>query len=257
MEGMMKKVLCGMLLVFIFVSGRVAGANDLWIGVRGGVSIPHLTEGGNEISRDYASIRAPNFALVGEYFFTERLSLLVELAYSGQGGERTGMQPITQLPEEVLQLPPGQYAYADFDNRCNLDYLEIPVMAKYQRELFDNWYYYVEGGLYFGFLVSAVQDTSGRSVIYADSNRTAMPGAPSFPVSFNARTDVREDINELNFGVTAGVGLAYMINKMNQVYLDIRGEYGLTSIQKDTETNGDSNTGAAILSLGYKGIFGR
>jgi hypothetical protein len=43
--------------------------------------------------------------------------------------------------------------------------------------------------------------------------------------------------------------------RRDEVYLDIRGEYGLTTVQKGSQ-NGRSNTGSATLLLGYKLGFG-
>ena len=57
--------------------------------------------------------------------------------------------------------------------------------------------------------------------------------------------------------VTAGVGVTYLFTPNHQFFLDLRGEYGLRAVQKDTATNGSSSTGCAVLALGYKYSFGR
>jgi len=235
-----------------------AAPRDFWIGVRGGPSIPQLSDGNNEVSRGYESRLAPNFGLVGEYFVTDHFSLVSEIDYSGQGGIRRGIQPITQSPEGMPPLLPGQYLYGDFKSESILDYLEVPVMAKYEWEVGSHWRYFAEAGPYIGFLLDAKQKTSGSSQIYVDQNKTplSVEGQAMPPVSFDAETDVKGDLQKVNIGITAGMGLEYLINAFHEIFLDLRGEYGLTDVQKDTEANGKSHTGNAVFSLGYKFNFG-
>jgi hypothetical protein len=76
------------------------------------------------------------------------------------------------------------------------------------------------------------------------------------PVSFDATTNVRSDLNRFNVGAMAGIGVGYLLGRRNEVYVDVRGEYGLTAVQKDTSQNGRSNAGSAAVLLGYKHSFG-
>jgi hypothetical protein len=257
-EEIMNKVLCTMTLILVLAAGPAADGRDLWFGVRGGPSIPNLSGGGNEVSEGYSSIVAPNFGLVADYFLTDHISIKMEADYSVQGGERNGLQPITQALPGLPALPPGQYLYADFRNKSVLDYIEIPVMAKYQGGVSKNWRYFVQAGPYIGFLLNAEQETRGTSLIYADKNGTPLTlgGQPLPPVSFDANTDVKNRLNDVNAGITAGVGLAYLIGEHHQVFLDIRGQYGLIPLQKDTDTDGESHAGCVVFSLGYMFHFG-
>ena len=255
----MKKALCIAVLAFGWLAGTAVQADDFLLGVRGGLSIPRLSNGGNEISDGYSSRLGPNFGIVGEYYLTHSLSLVAEIDYSSQGGIRRGVQPITQSPDGVPPLPPGQYLYGDFRNESILNYLEIPLMLKMDWELCEHWRCYVEGGVFIGFLLDAEEHTSGSSQIYVDQNRTplTMGGQPLPPVSFDSTTDNLGDLNKVNWGVTAGVGVTYLFTPNHQFFLDLRGEYGLRAVQKDTATNGSSSTGCAVLALGYKYSFGR
>jgi len=234
-------------------------AQDWWVGVRGGPSIPQLSGGGNEVSRGYSSILAPNFGLVVERTFTTHFSILAEVDYSGQGGERKGLQPITQDIPGLPPLPPGTYYYGDFKNRSELDYLEIPVLAKYEWALSDNWRLFVEAGPYIGYLMHAEEKTRGTSLIYTDNqglNVAQLGGVDLPPVDFSQNTNVRGSLNKVNAGAMAGAGLGYLLDACNMIYLDIRGEYGLTTIQKNTSQDGRSNTGSAAFLVGYKHCFG-
>ncbi|MGO9148045.1 MAG: porin family protein [Desulfomonilia bacterium] len=250
----MKRMLCAITLALILTVNQTANAQEWWIGLRGGPSIPHLSGGGNEVSSGYSSILAANFGVVAEHFFTNNISVQFEVDYSGQGGERDGLQPITQSPAGLPSMPPGQYLYADFKDKSILDYLEIPVMGKYQFNVSKHWFCFTEAGPYVGLLLSAKEKTSGTSLIYVDKNRTPLTieGQPLPPSSFDADTNVKGDLNKVNAGIMAGGGVGYMINNYSQIFIDIRGEYGLRSVQKDTAQDGRSNTGCAVFSVGYK-----
>jgi hypothetical protein len=242
-----------MTLILVLAAGSLANGRELWLGARGGPSVPSLTGSGNEVSRDYSSIVTPNFGLVADYFLTDHWAIQVEANYSVEGGQRDGLQPITQALPIPLTPPPGQYFYADFKNRSVLTYLEIPVMAKYQWGSSQHWRYFAQAGPYLGLLLNAEQETSGSSLLYADKNRTPLTlgGQPLPPVSFDANTDVKDKLNDVNVGITAGLGLAYLIAERHQVFLDIRGQYGLIPVQRNTDTDGASHVGAVLFLLGY------
>ena len=240
----MKKLLWTVTSILALAVVHSANAQDWWIGARGGPSIPQLSGGGNEVSKGYSSILAPNFGLVVERTFTGNFSLLAEIDYSGQGGQRNGLQPVVNGP------PP--YLYANFRNKSELDYLEIPVLAKYEWALDDNWRLFVEGGPYVGYLLRAMQYTRGSSPLYLDSAGT-IEVAPS--QSFHADTNNRDSLNKINAGAMAGAGIGYLLTPADMIYFDVRGEYGLTTVQKNTAQDGRSNTGSAAFLFGYKHCF--
>jgi hypothetical protein len=247
-----KPLRCARAVLLALMVTRTAHAQEWAFGVRGGPSIPRLSGGGNEVSRGYSSILAPNFGLVVEHSFSSRFSILAEVDYSGQGGERKGLQPVTQdLP---LPPPQGAYYYANFTNRSELDYLEVPVLGKYEWRLDASWRLFAEAGPYAGYLLKAQEKTSGTSPIYDNYGQGLVAITP--PVSFDATTNVRGDLNRFNVGVMAGIGVGYMVGRNDEVYIDFRGEYGLTAVQKDTSQSGRSNTGSAAVLLGYKRTLG-
>ncbi len=257
---MKKQMVCSLAACLSIAAATCAGEpGDFWLGIRGGPSIPHLSGGGNEVSRGYDSIIAPNAGLIAEYGLMTRFSLLVEVDYSGQGGERKGIQPITQSPEGFPQLPPGQSLYGNFKNKSILNYLEVPLLGKYEWGNGDHWRYFIELGPYVGYLLNAKEESRGTSQIYVDKAGTPLTvgGQPLPAVSFDADTNVRGDLNKVNAGVMGGLGTEYLLDRNNQIFLDLRGEYGLTTVQKDSERDGKSHTGSAILSIGYKHLFGR
>jgi opacity protein-like surface antigen len=237
--------------LLLLQTGRL-NAQQIWAGFKGGLSIPNISGGNDELSKGYTSRLAANFGVVSEFQLHKQLSLQVELNYAGQGGQRKGMQPITDLPPELQAfVPPGQYLYANFKNKAILDYLELPVMAKYSWG--KRFPLYVNAGPYAGYLLHAKEKTSGTSAIYADSKGQeplAVQGQPIPPQSFDATTDVTSSIRRWNVGVTGGGGIAWAITPKNRLFFDARFEYGFINIQRYKQ-DGSNHTGNVLLSLGY------
>jgi len=226
----------------------------LRLGIKAGTSIPNLhSDESNEISQGYESKLAENFGIIADIDISETFSIKTGLDYSEQGGIREGQQPVTNLPAQFVQmLPDGTYLYADFYNEAVLNYLEVPLMGKLQfgRKI----KYYINAGPYLGFLLNAKQVTEGNSQFYLDKTGTmplTVQGQPLPSQSFDATTDIEDDIESTNFGITGGIGLGYGLNNDNSLVLDARVAYGLNPIQKDTSANGKSRTGGIFLTLGY------
>jgi hypothetical protein len=152
-------------------------------------------------------------------------------------------------------LPPGSYFYGDFKNTAELNYIEVPVLIKYKFGKADKPRIYINGGPYYGRLVSAKTKTAGSSTIYLDP-AGQMPillppnGDPLPPVSFDATTDIMNDVNGNNFGFTGGAGIEIPFGK-NYLLFDARVSRGLRAIQRDTAANGSSRTGNLVISIGY------
>ena len=252
----MRKVL-PILALLAFLQTGSSFAQMPWLGVHGGLSIPDLSGGnGNQLSTGYTSRLAANFGIQGEWHVYHRFSLQVELNFAGQGGQRNGMQPITNLPAQYQQaVPPGSYLYADFQNKAVLNYLELPVLARFTwgRTL----QFYADAGFYAGYLLHAEEKTKGTSEIYVDQKGDALTymGYPVPAQDFTANTDITSSIKRFNVGVTGGVGLALPIDAHNKVFFDARFEYGFINIQKYSE-DGSNNTGNLLLSLGWSHRFG-
>jgi hypothetical protein len=224
------------------------------LGAFGGLNIPKLTGGsGNPLSEGWSS-RA---GVAGGLTFTlntgKHFAWSAYLIYSSEGGQRNGMQALDGSSLNP-QVPAGTYFYADFENESVLNYLEVPIMGKYSFSLNKSSRLHLDFGPYVGFLLNAKQKTSGSSVVYADTERTqAVSVDPQtgqvFPASFEANTDIKSQINSVNFGLTGGVDISQTVG-FGEVILSVRGNYGLTNIQKYSQ-NGKSHTGNLLISLGY------
>jgi Outer membrane protein beta-barrel domain len=217
------------------------------IGIFGGLNIPRLSGGNNnELSRDYTSRAGEALGLTSSLYLGSNFSLRVDLMYSSEGGKRNGIQAFDASSINPL-VPAGTYFYAKYDNESILNYAEIPVMAKYSIPIRKSSKFFVDFGPYVGFLLNAKQKTSGSSIIYADRAETmiVVPEAQSF----DASTNVSSSINPINFGLTGGVGFAQTVSS-GEIFMDVRGAYGIIVIQKDSQ-DGSSHNGNLLIDLGY------
>jgi hypothetical protein len=244
----------GTLTFFLFTAMAfpAAGqADQVQVGVHGGLSIPNIRDGDNEFSRGYTSRKGPFIGLSVEFRLQPHFYLRAEVNYASQGGQWNGRQPvIIDLPG--LAVPPGMVLYADFDNETILDYLEVPVLAGL------TWgekpRFFINAGPYVGFLVRAKTITGGMSTLYLDDSGTPLLVPPDYqplpPFSFDATTDSKSDINDLSAGIAGGVGLALPTGPGELVF-SVRFSLGLTNIQADVEAYGKNHTGAVVLTIGY------
>ncbi len=248
---------CARLLLLSGLAGLFSHASSqTWVGIQGGLSVPSLGGGSNELSEGYTSRLAPNFGVTLQHRLSDRFSLEPAIMFDGQGGQRNGLQPITSssLPPQ----PGGGYYYADFNNTAVLNYIEMPILVRYALSG-KQTRVHVSAGPYAGYLLNASQKTSGTSLIYLDKNRTPLmiPVPPDYtqlaqapPQSFDATTDIKDSIHRINAGITAGIGLDIPLSESRSITLNVEGLYGLTNIQRYPE-DGTNRTGNLLISVGY------
>jgi Outer membrane protein beta-barrel domain len=240
-------------LTSILVAAHAGYAGPVKFGVQGGLSIPNIRGGETNIfSRGFTSRQGPFFGLAADVGVSPRFSLGVELNYTSQGGLRKGLQPITMELPPGLPLPPGTLLFADFRNETILDYLELPVLARLS--FGGKARFFVNAGPYAGILVRGRAVTSGQSALYLDEAGAQPiiipPATDPMTVDLGADTDVKASVKKANFGVAGGGGVIYPLGRVDLI-LQARFQLGLTAIQKDVETNGDSQTGAFLISVGF------
>ena len=230
------------------------GASDFTLGAFVGLNIPQLTGGGgNPLSANWSSRQGEAYGLTFTWNTGSRFAWRADVLYSSEGGQRNGMQALAAASFNPL-APAGTYLYAKYNNESILNYLEVPVLAKYSFLLSRSSRFYVDFGPYVGFLLNAKQKTSGSSIVYADAAGTqAVSVNPTtgdaIAVSFDASTNIKDQINKVNLGLTGGIGFTQNVG-FGVVVLDVRGAYGLKTIQHDPE-NGSNHIGNLLVSLGY------
>jgi len=223
-----------------------ADAQNVALGIRGGISIPNLSAGSNNenpLNTGYSSRLGPDAGIFAEFKFSDLFSLQPMIEYSSQGGKKDGLQAFTPPG-----APPSTYLYANYNSTAKLNYLMLPVLAKFGWNFKSSpLRFYVDAGPFLGLLVSAHQVTSGSSDVYVDPAGTqAEPGGAQ---SFNNTDNIKDQLHTFNVGLEGNVGLAYKFKK-SCIFIEGGGNYGFLNIQKGT-ANGKNNTGAGTAAIGY------
>jgi hypothetical protein len=244
---------CSMVLTLAQSTTDISEA-DFTIGVFGGLNIPQLTGGkGNPLSSNWTTREGVALGFTLNWNVSANFAWRADILYSSEGGQRNGMQAFDAVSFNP-QVPAGTYFYANYRNQSILNYLELPVMAKYSVPFGRASSLYVDFGPYVGFLLNATEKTKGSSIVYADAAGTQaisidpVSGQP-VATSFNASTDIKNQINMVNFGLTGGVGFSQQLG-FGLVFMDLRGAYGLTPVQHNSK-NGNNHIGNLLISWGY------
>ena len=255
----MKKVFIGVIILFFCIT--VATAQSISVGVRGGISIPNLKAGysrTNPVNTGYSSILGPDAGVFAEIKISDVFSVQPMLEYSSQGGKKNGLQAFPTPAEAAIYFnsigehnPP--YLYANFKNKIQLNYLMLPVLAKFGFS-FNNpaLRLYADAGPFAGLLLKAKDITSGSSEIYTDAAGQMPLPLGVFPL--NGDMNVKDSLNKWNAGIEGNIGLQYQFGQSN-IFIEGGGNYGLKNIQKGA-ANGKNNTGAATVTIGYSYAFG-
>ncbi|HLW14891.1 MAG TPA: porin family protein [Flavobacteriaceae bacterium] len=195
----MKKIVLTSILFASLIFTANAQVPDVKLGAKGGVNFSNIT------NSDMDSKTGFHIGVLAEVFFSEQFSLQPEILYSTQGAELK-----------------GDYSTAKY----NLDYVSVPVMAKY---------YVVDGfniqvGPQFSFLSKA--EAKGE-----------IDGIGS------GTLDIKDNTESFDFGLNFGLGYQLPVG----VFVDARYNLGLTKINKESISNMDDGKNSVFqISLGYK-----
>lgn len=147
--------------------------------------------------------------------------------------------------------------YVDIKSEAILNYLEVPVMAKFAFGLSSSINFYLFAGPYMGILLNAQNKTRGSSGIYIGKDGNLSVDAilqladlpPLGKLSFDHVEDIKSDIHRFNVGGQGAIGFEFLIGS-GKVFVEGGGNYGFVPIQKD-DANGNNNTGAGTVTIGY------
>ncbi len=240
-------------IILFFSLTSIAQSQSWQFGVKGGLSLPNLTSSGgaSDVSKGYKTISGLDFAAFGSYTISEKFSLEVDLEWSTQGGQKTGLQAIPANPDLAQFFPPGTlYLYANFTSTVRLQYLMMPVMIKNTMNLgsSEKWKLYVDCGLFGGLLMTANASASGSSKVYLDKEQTQPLG--SLTVNFDSTGNIKNQLHKGNFGLEGNLGLLYQFRSA-AVFAEAGGKYGFIDLQKNSQ-NGINHTGALIFRVGVE-----
>jgi hypothetical protein len=222
------------------------------LGIKGGLSFPNLaSSGGSDVSEGYKTISGPDVGLIVEYRIAKNLFLESGLEFSTQGGQKSGLQTIPASPDLARYFPPGsnvQFLYANFASAVKLQYLMLPVLIKYTMDMDDagHWRLYWDGGVFGGLLITANASAKGTSRVYYDKGETSQ--VSSVAVQFDSTGNIKNQLNNANFGIQGNVGGLYHINSISY-FIEAGGNYGFINLQKNSK-NGNNYTGALIFRIG-------
>lgn len=253
----MKKHAETLLLLLCLLTFSAYSQHSRYLGIKGGLSIPNLQDGSsaNPINSGYGSRLGLDAAVQAAFQLKDRFSFQLELEYCAQGGRKNSMQAFPVPPELAGMFPPGQapeYLYAHYSSEARINYLMLPLLAKYHVHSGKHWDAYAAVGPFVSLVLTAKNITRGSSNIYLDAAGT-QPVTPS-PQSFDNTQNIRNDLHAFNAGVSGHIGIAHKINS-SAIFLEAGGNYGFINIQKGNG-NGKNKTGAAVVNLGYQLSFG-
>jgi len=311
----LKSLLFSGAFALLFVT-CVCGQSNVTIGLRGGLTIPGFTGGaGDPVSSNYSTATRLGAGVFAEFKLSELFSIQPMLEYSQEGAKRNGMQALiatgsdpqlagafTQAWQGALASAPQlgmlsqlglpadfptapQYLYANAKRNAKMDYLMLPVLAKFGWNFTKSspWRVYVDAGPYIGLLVNAKNIVNINGSVYADKSGSALIQLPDAVTSqippsmlptltgavtqiseglagemagnLSGTQDFKDQLHTFNWGLEGNLGLQYQINHHNRVFFEVGGNYGLMNIQKSTGNgqylNGKNNIGAATAMVGY------
>lgn len=202
----MKRTLFTIIMMFaaLIYADQVRAQNGLEFGVRGGLNFATLNDTEEDVDVDnltglmagiYARFPIPNTPV----------SIQPEILYTQKGAESSD---IFEGQESTLKL--------------RLDYIEVPVLARFDFINDGSLTPHVYFGPYLSFNVSAdAEVTDGES-------------------SFSG--DISDEVKDMNVGIVTGAGLDY-----NRFNFGVRYGVGLV----DTFENGDGKNGVFSVTVGF------
>jgi len=301
-------LLCSVMALFSITFATAQ--SKVSIGVRGGATIPGFTGGqGDPVSEGYSTALRMGAGIFAEFKISETFSIQPMLEYSQQGAKRNGMQAMVatgsdpelagafsqvgqQMSEQMNQtfqqmlgpmapsvsvsVPTPDYLYANAKRDAKMDYLMLPVLAKFGWNLgkASPWRVYVDAGPYIGLLLNAKNIVSINGSVYADkagnpliptsvitdaipsailqmipptmlptltsgADQASQSLAAEMETNLSGTQDIKDQLHKLNWGLEGNVGLQYKINSRNKVFVEAGGNYGLMNIQKSTGKDAD------------------
>lgn len=199
------------------------------LGIRGGISLATITDIQEELDPDFElkSITGLNLALFAELSLTDRLAI----------------QPEVNFLQKGSTVEASFVGNADVKIEARINYLEVPVLAKYK----------------FGSDKLGIQAFAGPSIGYALSGRakTTLAGVEATEkIEFD--NDIDDDgVKDQRWDLSAVLGLSGSMSAgPGQIVLDIRYAMDFTDFTKFKDTRPDdyqkSYNRVLGISLGYQ-----
>ncbi|BDU27320.1 porin family protein [Flavobacterium sp. GSB-24] len=222
----MKKITLLLFIISLITFKTTAQDSKVKFGIQGGLNYSSL--------RGYDSYvdNNPGFAYVLGFSFQhqiqENLSIKADLNYERK-------TQISKGTIEVLEptLPTEPFGTYKFKTTAYLNYIVLPILLKYNFS--GDKSFYINGGPYLGYLL--------KSGLKSNSN---IPGL------INENDEDTKNKKSIDFGFSAGIGKEFKLNGINQIYIELRENLGLTNISDTPVINdGSIKTNSLNLLVGY------
>lgn len=260
---MIRKYLLALCCIFVVLHYSAQAKQDIFIGVKGGLSIPSLRAGEseNDWNKNYVSRRGPYFGAFAEFALSRYFSFQPEIAYAAEGGKRNGIQPFGVPPQYLADFQKtfetdADYLFAGLNSTSRVNYLQVPLLMKFTFPIAaqGKLKVFAQAGPYLGYLVASKQ------IVKTDDLRVYLDGegkteiAPLYVHAFFGNSvdtviDAHNDLHKFNAGVQCAVGLSYDMGP-GKIFVEGGGNYGFMYIQKG-DAHGKNNIGAGTILVGY------
>lgn len=213
----MKKYVLLVATTLIFGTSTMI-AQDVKLGAKAGVNFAKLS---GEAVEDADGRTGFHVGFLAEIPLSERFAIQPELVYSQQG---------LQSKET--------FDGTEFETKVKLDYLNVPVMAKFY--LIDGLS--IEAGPQFGFNINAKQELEVTG------------GDTDGDFEITGEDDIKDEVSGFDLGI--GGGLAYQLD--NGLFFQGRYIYGLSNVPEDVDdaqgedVEDDLVNSVLSLSVGFK-----
>ncbi len=205
----MKKINQLLLLITLLYSALAfSQVSKYEIGIEGGVSSVSLRGNGFVADKNVADVSfATGFSLL--YHFNDRFSLKTNIFYERKGN--TINYFYHELPFDKMDV----YIKEELEAQYRLDYLTLPVLARYSFGKQNN--FFVNAGGYIGYLLKSMVISS------------------KFSKGGRQETDNTGQFSRLDFGFVSGVGGQVNLKKDIILSVELRNSLGLQNIGKEDD----------------------
>ncbi len=211
------KIIVSTAMMLLFSVCLMAQSSKWQIGIEAGPAISSLR--GNDVTKPIQKSRLASFAgLSLQYQLNQRFSLKTGLAHELKGAKY----------DFIFYDALGQQL-GNSTIFFNYQYLTIPLQLKVDIDLGSSLQGFVSAGPYASYLLSATQN---------------------FPSNLN---NIKEDYNNLDAGLLAGLGVSYPIKSNLRLSAELRNQLGLTNISSaPVQDDGVIKHNAAQLLFGLQ-----
>ena len=222
-----------LLIIALMATNALYSQQKFEIGLEGGPSI--ATMRGNSILEERTTSR---FGFLGGLSLQYNISKNIAIR-SGIGFARKGAYSIDSF--NIFDSTSGTFNSTGVLEICSdFDYISIPLLMRFT---FGNKKikYFANGGAYLTFLTKQLDRKSG-TLVFASANDVDGTG----------------NFNEIDYGLSLGLGARYSISQKLDLSLELRNDLGLSDISAlPTFQNGGIKTSALNLLVGISYGIGK